>query len=85
MARAHGDDRHCRNVEATEVTVLVGSAFYPVIQTIAARKSSGAAKGKRFFGSGRYNMPGAMMTKAGKRRQMQMDVNRASPRRGKRR
>lgn len=46
-------------------------------------KPSGAAKGKRFFGTGRYNMPGAMMTKAGKRRQMQMDINRASPRRGK--
>lgn len=47
------------------------------------RKPSGAAKGKRFFGSGLYNMPGAMMTKAGKRRQMQMDINRASPRKGK--
>lgn len=52
---------------------------------VVARKPSGAAKGKRFFGTGRYNMPGAMMTKAGKRRQMQMDVNRASPRKGKRR
>lgn len=50
-----------------------------------ARKPSGAAKGKKYFGTGRYNMPGGKMTKAGKRRRMQMDINRASPRRGKRR
>lgn len=55
------------------------------VSYIVVRKPSGAAKGKRFFGTGRYNMPGARMTKAGKRRQMQIDVNRASPRRGKRR
>lgn len=61
--------------------LIVGHYHIPVV----AAKPSGAAKGKRYFGTGRYNMPGAMMTKAGKRRQMQMDTNRASPRRGKRR
>lgn len=62
-------------------TLIVG--HYHVAAVVA--KPSGAAKGRRYFGTGRYNMPGAMMTKAGKRRQMQMDMNRASPRRGKRR
>jgi hypothetical protein len=33
---------------------------------------------------GRINMPGYMMTKAGKRAQMQKDNNRPSPRKGKR-
>lgn len=36
-------------------------------------------------GSGRLHMPGQMMTKAGKRAQMQKDINRKGPRRGKRR
>lgn len=63
------------------LTVICG--YYRPAAAVA--KPSGAAKGKRFFGTGLYNMPGAMMTKAGKRRQMQMDNNRASPRRGKRR
>lgn len=35
--------------------------------------------------SGLLNMPGRKMTKAGKRAQMQRDINRKSPRRGKRR
>lgn len=43
------------------------------------------AKQKKFFGSGRLDMPGGKMTKAGKRMQMQKDVNRKSPRRGRRR
>lgn len=45
-----------------------------------------STKERRFFGpGGRIHMPGAMMTKAGKRMQMQKDANRASPRRGRRR
>ncbi len=51
--------------------------------TLLGRARHGAATAKRFFGTGRYNMPGTMMTKAGKRRQMQIDTNRASPRKGK--
>lgn len=36
-------------------------------------------------GSGKINMPGHNMTKAGKRWQMQKDINRKSPRRGRKR
>lgn len=49
---------------------------------------SGGKASAKFYGrngSGRINMPGEMMTKAGKRAQMQKDANRASPRRGRRR
>ncbi len=63
--------------------VIAGYArdYTPVVSP----KVSGAAKGKKFYGTGRINMPGGKMTWAGKRRQMQKDVNRKSPRRGKRR
>lgn len=48
-------------------------------------RSSKESKNYGKNGSGRYHMPGGMMTKAGKRAQMQKDANRASPRRGRRR
>lgn len=46
------------------------------------------AKMKKYYGSnssGKYHMPGQMMTKAGKRMQMEKDFRRKSPRRGRRR
>lgn len=44
-----------------------------------------STKDRRYFGTGRIQMPAHNMTKAGKRMQMQKDVNRKSPRRGRRR
>lgn len=41
----------------------------------------GAAHYRRYYGAGRIDMPGARMTKAGKRRKMQLDTNKAKRRR----
>lgn len=62
--------------------VIIGSASSCAMIGLSSIRKSGGKDSHRNYG-GRYNMPGYMMTKAGKRAQMQKDFNRASPRKGK--